>query len=85
MPVQTSTWMALVYLIVFRSILTFVLAFVVVKYWKASVASYQLLLMPFVTMISSSVLIGERMSMFILGAGALVLLGVYIAISHRKG
>jgi drug/metabolite transporter (DMT)-like permease len=84
MPSQSATWMALVYLIIFGSILTFVLAFVVVKYWKASVASYQLLLMPFVTVISSSILIGERMSMLIFVGGALVLVGVTIGISHRK-
>lgn len=83
-PSQSATWMALVYLIIFGSILTFVLAFVVVKYWKASVASYQLLLMPFVTVISSSILIGERMSLLIFVGGALVLLGVTIGISHRK-
>jgi drug/metabolite transporter (DMT)-like permease len=83
-PSQTSTWMALVYLIIFGSILTFVLAFFVVKYWKASIASYQLLLMPFVTMISSSILIGERLSWLILAGGTLVLVGVYIGITHRK-
>jgi drug/metabolite transporter (DMT)-like permease len=84
MPAQQSTWMALLYLIVFGSILTFVLAFVVVKYWKASIASYQLLLMPFVTMVSSSLLIGERVSSLILAGGALVLLGVYVGISSPK-
>ena len=80
MPGQLSTWMALVYLIIFGSILTFVLAFVVVKYWKASLASYQLLLMPFVTMISSSIMIQERVTSLILIGGSLVLLGVYIGI-----
>ncbi len=84
MPIQPSTWMALVYLVFFGSILTFVLAFVVVKYWKASVASYQLLLMPFVTMISSSLMLGERLTLLILIGGILVLLGVYIGISTPK-
>jgi drug/metabolite transporter (DMT)-like permease len=84
MPVSSSTWIALVYLIIFGSILTFVLAFVVVKYWKASVASYQLLLMPFVTMISSSLMIGERLTLLILVGGVLVLMGVYVGISTPK-
>jgi len=84
MPLQPTTWMALVYLIIFGSILTFVLAFVVVKYWKASVASYQLLLMPFVTMISSSLMIGERLTLLILIGGIFVLLGVYVGISTPK-
>ncbi|MDW7755312.1 MAG: EamA family transporter [Brevefilum sp.] len=84
MPVLSSTWMALVYLIIFGSILTFVLAFFVVNYWKASVASYQLLLMPFVTMISSSIMIGERVSLLILIGGILMLLGVYVGISSPK-
>ena len=38
MLTESSTWMALVYLIIFGSIFAFVLA-VVVKYWKASLAS----------------------------------------------
>ena len=84
MPSQPTTWIALVYLIIFGSILTFVLAFVVVKYWKATVASYQLLLMPFVTMISSSIMIGERLNLLILIGGILVLLGVYVGISTSK-
>ena len=53
------------YLIIFGSILFFVLAFVVVKYWKASGVSYQLLLIPFVRMISSSILIDKQLSWLI--------------------
>lgn len=77
-PKITSTWVALIYLIIFGSVITFGLSFYVLKHWKASITSYQMVLLPIVTIVFSSILIGEVINaMFVVG-GFFVLFGVYI-------
>jgi len=78
LPSLSRTWFSVIYLIIFGSIVIFVLSFYVLKHWKASITSYQLVLVPIVTIIFASFLAGEEISgVFIIG-GSLVLLGVII-------
>jgi drug/metabolite transporter (DMT)-like permease len=90
LPLLTSTWLALLYLILIGSCLLFGLFLFVLKRWSASATAYGMVLMPFVTIAASAVLTGERITLiFLIGAG-LVLSGVYIgalskaAIAQRK-
>jgi drug/metabolite transporter (DMT)-like permease len=78
LPRQTSTWLALAYLVIFGSVTAFVMIFYVLSRWKASVAAYQLVIMPVVTIISANLILGEPISSALLLGGSFVLLGVYI-------
>ena len=62
MPALPATWIAIVYLVLFGSIGLFVLALYVLAHWTASATSYQLVLMPIVTVIFSSWLAGEEVT-----------------------
>jgi drug/metabolite transporter (DMT)-like permease len=77
-PNMTSTYLAIIYLIILGSIVTFALALYVISRWKASASSYQLVLMPIVTIIFSSWLTHESISFTLLYGGFIVLAGVYI-------
>lgn len=77
-PEMASTWGAQAYLVLAGSMLVFWLYVVVLRRWTATAASYQLVLIPLVTVPVSAWLQEERISFsFVVGA-ALVLVGVYI-------
>lgn len=77
-PVLPATWTAVIYLIFLGSIGTFVLALYVLSRWTASSTSYQLVLMPIVTVLFASWLADEQVTLALLVGGLLVLAGVYI-------
>jgi drug/metabolite transporter (DMT)-like permease len=78
LPTQTATWISVIYLILFGSVVMFYLFLFVIRRWTASATSFQFVLMPFVTVIVAGLLADETVnSAFILG-GALTLLGVWI-------
>ncbi len=78
LPAQTSTWAAFLYLVIFVTILNFVLYMFVLGRWSASGASYGFVLMPLVTIVVASTLAGEEITPnSVLGAG-LVLAGVLV-------
>jgi len=78
LPARTETWLAVGYLVVFGSIVLFVLTLFVLERWTASAASYAFLLVPLVTVALAAVLLRERVGPdFLVGAG-LVLVGVYV-------
>lgn len=78
LPNMAATFLAVIYLILFGSIVMFVLALFVISRWKASASSYQLVLMPIVTILFSSWLTHESISITFLFGGFIVLAGVYI-------
>ena len=80
LPTQTTTWMAILYLIFFGSIITFILALYVLSHWTASATSYQLVVMPLVTVLFASWLANERITIALIVGGLLVLLGVCIGV-----
>lgn len=77
-PELPSTYLAVGYLILFGSVSVFVLILYVLSRWKASVVSYQLVLMPIVTILLSVWITGERITAAFLLGGGFVLIGVLI-------
>ena len=77
-PSMSSTWAAMGYLVVFVSILAFLLYLQVLSKWSASGTSYAFVVMPLVTVVVAALLTGEQIRpIFLLGA-ALVLAGVFV-------
>jgi drug/metabolite transporter (DMT)-like permease len=85
LPVQLTTWLALSYLVIFGSVTAFVMIFYVLSRWKASIAAYQLVIMPVVTIISANIILGEPITSALLMGGFLILLGVYIGVLSPPG
>jgi drug/metabolite transporter (DMT)-like permease len=85
-PHEGSTWAAQAYLVIGGSVGVFWLYVFVLRRWTASAASYQLVLIPLVTVVLSSWLQDERIT-WTFGAGSiLVLIGVYLGVLwHPSG
>jgi drug/metabolite transporter (DMT)-like permease len=82
-PQQGETWLALAYLVPVGSVLVFVLYLVVLRYWEASRAAYEFVLIPVVTVVLSAWLDNEPLGLGLLIGGPLVLLGVYVGALRR--
>lgn len=78
LPTQTATWVSIIYLVIFGSVLVFYLYLFVVQRWTASATSYQFVLFPFVTVLLAGWLADETINSAFLVGGALVLIGVWI-------
>jgi drug/metabolite transporter (DMT)-like permease len=78
LPTQTTTLLALAYLIVGGSIGVFVLYLFVVNRWTASGASYTLLIAPLVTLVLGAILLNEQITWTIVVGAIIVLAGVYV-------
>lgn len=79
-PSLPATWTALLYLIFFGSVGTFVLILYVLKRWTASASSYALVLMPIVTLLFASWIADEPITTSLLAGGLFVLFGVYVGV-----
>ena len=78
MPNRPETWAALVFLVVFGTVLLFPLALFIIGRWTASGYSYTGLFKPLAGVALAAVILGEPVRLtFVLG-GALVLVGVWI-------
>jgi drug/metabolite transporter (DMT)-like permease len=75
-PAQPSTWAALGYLVIFVTILSFILYLQVLNKWTASGASYGFVVIPLVTFVVASLLTSEQVSSNFLVGAAFVLAGV---------
>jgi drug/metabolite transporter (DMT)-like permease len=78
LPVQLSTWLSVLYLVIVGSVIVFYLVVYVLGHWTASASSYILVLMPFVTVVLGALIADESIGRGLLFGGALVLLGVWI-------
>jgi drug/metabolite transporter (DMT)-like permease len=83
LPQLAETWLALAYLVPVGSVLVFVLYLVVLRYWEASRAAYEFVLIPVVTVMLSAWLDNEPLGLGLLIGGPLVLLGVYVGALRR--
>ncbi|HKI22930.1 MAG TPA: EamA family transporter [Gaiellaceae bacterium] len=83
LPRQAETWLALAYLVPVGSVIVFVLYLVVLRYWEASRAAYQFVLIPVVTVALSTWLDDEPLGLGLLIGGPLVLIGVYVGALRR--
>lgn len=77
-PTQTNTWVAFIYLVVFVTILAFMLYMFVLSKWTASGTSYGFVLVPLVTIVVASTLAGEEITLNFLIGASFVLAGVII-------
>jgi len=77
-PSLPATWISVGYLILFGSVAVFVLALYVLSHWTASAGSYQLVLIPIVTVLLASWISHEKITTALLFGGLLVLFGVYV-------
>lgn len=82
-PESASTWGAQAYLVIAGSIGVFWLYVFVLRGWTASAASYQLVLIPLVTVPVSAWLQDERITSSFAVGSVLVLVGVYIGALRR--
>ncbi len=73
-PTQTDTWIAFIYLVVFVTIIAFLLYMFVLGKWTASGTSYGFVLVPLVTIVLAATLVGEKITINFL-VGALFVLG----------
>jgi drug/metabolite transporter (DMT)-like permease len=78
LPDRRDTWLALTYLVPVGSVVVFVLYVVVLRYWEASRAAYEFVLIPIVTVVLSMWLDDEPLGVGLLLGGPLVLIGVYV-------
>lgn len=77
LPMENTTWLSQVYLILFGSVGVFALYLFVLNRWTASAASYEFVLAPVVAIVLAAWLLEERITgTFVVGA-VLVLVGVY--------
>ena len=77
-PTQTNARLAYLYLVIFVTIITFLLYMFVLGNWSASGISYGFVLVPLVTMVVASTLAGEEITPNFLIGAALVLAGVLV-------
>jgi drug/metabolite transporter (DMT)-like permease len=82
-PSAGSTWAAQAYLVIAGSIGVFWLYVVVLRSWTASAASYQLVVIPLVTVALAAWLQNERITWTFAAGSALVLTGVYFGALRR--
>jgi len=78
LPTTVGPWLALAYLSVPGSVVVFSLFRTVIRHWRASAASYVMLLMPIVAVGAAAIRAGEPINGQLLGGGAIVLVGVYV-------
>jgi drug/metabolite transporter (DMT)-like permease len=83
LPVGSSTLAAQAYLVLAGSIGVFWLYVFVLSRWTASAASYQLVLIPLVTVAVSAWLLDERITWTFAAGSVLVLIGVYVGVLRR--
>jgi drug/metabolite transporter (DMT)-like permease len=83
LPEETDTWLALAYLVVFGTVVVFVLNLVVLGRWPASRFAYLFVLVPIVTVVLSAWLDDEPIGAGLVLGGLLVLGGVYVGALRR--
>jgi drug/metabolite transporter (DMT)-like permease len=84
LPERGETWAAIGYLVAVGSVVVFVLYVVVLRYWSASRASYEFVLIPVVTLALSAWLDDEPIRASLVFGGLLVLAGVYVGALRRS-
>jgi drug/metabolite transporter (DMT)-like permease len=78
LPGRPETWMALLFLVVFGTVLLFPLALFIIGRWTASGYSYTNLFKPLAAVGLAAIILGEPLRLTFLVGGALVLVGVWV-------
>jgi drug/metabolite transporter (DMT)-like permease len=77
-PTQADTWIAFGYLLVFVTVIVFLLYLYILGRWTASGTSYGFVVTPLVTIVVAATLAGEQITLSFVAGGALVLAGVLV-------
>lgn len=77
-PTQVDTWVAFGYLLVFVTLIVFLLYLYVLGRWTASGTSYGFVIIPLVTVVVAASLAGEQITIGFIAGGVLVLAGVIV-------
>jgi drug/metabolite transporter (DMT)-like permease len=77
-PTQVNTWVAFGYLLVFVTVIVFLLYLYVLGRWTASGTSYGFVVTPLITIVIASSLAGEQITLSFVAGGVLVLAGVLV-------
>ena len=78
LPADGDVWLAMGYMVLLGSVALFALYLFVLKGWTASGASYQFVLIPFVTALLGSWLLDEAVDERFIFGGLIVVVGVYV-------
>jgi drug/metabolite transporter (DMT)-like permease len=84
LPVQTTTWAALIYLVIFGTSILFLLVLNLLKVWSASATAYIFVVLPFVSLAGSAWLANEKLSPILLVGAMLVIAGTLIGIQKSR-
>jgi len=77
-PQLATTWIAFLYIVIFVTIVAFMLYLFVISRWTASGTSYAFVLIPLVTIVLASWLANEQITLQFMLGGTLVALGVWV-------
>ena len=77
-PTMATTWIAFVYIVIFVTMIAFLLYLFILRRWTASGTSYSFVLIPLVTVVLASWLANEQITWQFLLGGALVVFGVWV-------
>lgn len=80
LPQQTQTWLAILFLIIFGSVILFYMLVYVIQHWTATASSYMLVLAPFVTVPLGAWLAGETITAGLVVGGIVVLASVWFGV-----
>ncbi|MGB6421087.1 MAG: EamA family transporter [Anaerolineales bacterium] len=75
-PTKSATWAAYLYLVVFVSVIVFLLYLWLLERWTASGTSFTFVLMPLVTIVLASLISDESITLSLIIGAALVISGV---------
>ncbi|HEX6207150.1 MAG TPA: EamA family transporter [Actinomycetota bacterium] len=78
LPQRAATWWSIAYVVPIGSIVVFFLYLVVLRYWRASRAAYEFVIIPFFAVALSAWLDDEPIGWGLVLGGLLVLAGVYV-------
>jgi drug/metabolite transporter (DMT)-like permease len=84
LPRDRGGWWAVAYLAVLGSVVTFLIFFRLLKTWRATSMSYIAVITPVIALALGWLVRGERLTLWTLAGGLLVLLGVALAIAASR-
>ncbi len=78
LPQDSQTWLSVIYLIIFGSVIAFYLTVYVIQRWTATASSYLVVLAPFVTVPLGALLADEEITAGLVLGALLVLAAVFV-------
>jgi drug/metabolite transporter (DMT)-like permease len=81
LPSEASTWVAIAYLAIAGSVVTFLIYFKLLKTWSVTSLSFISVFTPAVALFLGFVFLGERLTLLTAAGAALILIGVTLALT----